>query len=125
MFSLFSHSTPVVYGFEARARLAQPEGYQGREKWILLSPYEFFPQAGGEPNRRLNLHSFARHTPEERARRYAVYQEMVARMKVLHERRFDESIDRIQLYYLEWPKSSDGYFAHVAEATKLLIIIDE
>lgn len=121
MFSLFSHTTKFVYGFEARARVAGTGPGEG--EWILLNPYLFFPQGGGEPNRRMNLHSFPRGTPPRDARRHKTYQEMVARMKVLYARWHpDEPIDRIQLYYMSWPKSPDGYRARIAEAEKYLII---
>jgi len=123
MFRVFSRTTERVYGYEARARLARALGDDGPEVWIELDPYAFFPQAGGEPNRRLSLSNFPQRTAVERARRQTTYREMVQRMKALHTRWHPEQpIDRIQLFYLTWPKSEDGYRSHIDEAERRLVI---
>lgn len=76
--------------------------------WFEINPYDFFPQTLGEANRRLNLYSYHGQT-ERKARTYGV---MADRIKLHHNRAHpDEPIDRVQLYLVEWPKSSDGYMA--------------
>lgn len=103
IFSLFGYYTEENYGYELQVRRAgEVDG------WYEINPYDFFPQTLGEANRRLNFYSYHGQS-ERKARTYGV---MADRIKLRHNRVHpDEPIDRVQIYLVEWPKSSDGYMA--------------
>lgn len=107
VFSLFGYYTKNNYGYELQVRSAEDT-----DNWFELNPYEFFPQTLGEANRRLNFYSY--HSQPER--KSATYRVMADRIKVRYNRAHaEESIDRVQIYLVEWPKSPDGFKSRYGE----------